>query len=99
MRTKLFVGPAAAPQKGWWLRGAPADTAAGAQFFLQPITTSPAAAELFSTQEAAVGAAREVADTLVAAGGTVSLYISGRTGRILEERTYPRAADPPETKG
>jgi len=29
----------------------------------------------------------------------VSLRIHGRDGRIQEERTYPRAADPPSSKG
>ena len=30
---------------------------------------------------------------------TVSLRIHGRDGRIQEERTYPRAADPVSSKG
>jgi hypothetical protein len=31
--------------------------------------------------------------------GDASVYIHGRDGRIQEERTYPRSADPRETKG
>jgi hypothetical protein len=31
--------------------------------------------------------------------GNSSVYIHGTNGRIQEERTYPRSADPRETKG
>jgi len=31
--------------------------------------------------------------------GDASVYIHGRNGRIQEERTYPRSADPRESKG
>ncbi len=31
--------------------------------------------------------------------GDASVYIHGRNGRIQEERTYPRSADPKKTKG
>lgn len=31
--------------------------------------------------------------------GDASVYIHGRNGRIQEERTYPRSADPNKTKG
>lgn len=31
--------------------------------------------------------------------GNASVYIHGTSGRIQEERTYPRSADPRKTKG
>jgi hypothetical protein len=31
--------------------------------------------------------------------GDASVYIHGRDGKIQEERTYPRSADPKGTKG
>lgn len=36
---------------------------------------------------------------LVHDGYSVSLYIHGRTGKVQEERTLPRSADPKETPG
>lgn len=95
MRTKLFLGPT---KGGWWVRSTAGESAATQQFFLQPIE-APASAKVIKTKREALAAARETAKKLVAAGGIVSLYIAGRNGRILEERTYPRSADPVKTRG
>jgi hypothetical protein len=40
-----------------------------------------------------------VADARIPFHQPVSLVIQGRDGRIHEERTYPRAADPRRSKG
>jgi hypothetical protein len=37
--------------------------------------------------------------TIVKNKGDASVYIHGRDGKIQEERTYPRSADPKGTKG
>lgn len=44
-----------------------------------------------AAQQATIGMAKNA--------GNASVYIHGVNGRIQEERTYPRSADPRETKG
>ena len=44
-----------------------------------------------ATQQATITMAKNV--------GNASVYIHGTNGRIQEERTYPRSADPRKTKG
>lgn len=44
-------------------------------------------------------AVRETARVAKAAPEPVTVKIHKENGRIQEERTYPRAADPPQSKG
>lgn len=55
--------------------------------------------EAFRTQQAAIEAATGVARSMGLPEAPVSLKIKGRDGKVQEERTYPRSADPQETPG
>lgn len=44
-------------------------------------------------------AAQQATITMAKKAGNASVYIHGTNGRIQEERTYPRSADPRDSQG
>lgn len=94
-RVKLFVAPY--KDRGWRLRE-PDPNANMLQSFLQPLGLG-VIDTFFHSQELAVAAGQAAAYKLVGEGSKVSLYIAKANGRVREERTYPRSADPVKTKG
>lgn len=63
------------------------------------ITLDGKKVDSFATHAEAVETAAGVARSMGLPGAPVSLKIKGRDGKVQEERTYPRSADPAETPG
>ncbi|HET7655745.1 MAG TPA: DUF2188 domain-containing protein [Luteimonas sp.] len=63
------------------------------------VTLAGKTMEAFATKQKAVAAAVGVAQGMGLPEAPVSLKIKGRDGKVQEERTYPRSADPERTPG